>query len=172
MRHRARAAIRRHLQSQAIPGGCITGRVTRNGVNSSEQPRERIDPARSPDFNSAEFLERLWGWGMSRLMKKGDRICPDCKAGYRRMELQSRNGMVREFRCSLCDCLPEITDGSTEIAYRLTVTPENLFKPVHASSARSRARARQRNSSPGKRGTPAGTRHPARAMADLSQGDE
>lgn len=61
-------------------------------------------------------------------MTKGDIICPECRAGLRRIELHSRKGLPREFRCPLCDCLLETSDGSTEIAYRLTVAPEKLFE--------------------------------------------
>ena len=60
-------------------------------------------------------------------MRKGDIICPECKAGIRRIELSSRKGHAGEFRCPLCDCVLEVSDGSTEIVYRLTVAPENLF---------------------------------------------
>ncbi len=60
-------------------------------------------------------------------MRKGDVICPECKAGLRRIELNSRNGHAGEFRCPLCDALLETSDGSTDIVYRLTVAPEKLF---------------------------------------------
>lgn len=61
-------------------------------------------------------------------MRKGDIICPECKAGFRRIELTSRKGHAGEFRCPVCDCLLEVTDGSTDVAYRLTVAPEKLFE--------------------------------------------
>jgi transposase-like protein len=61
-------------------------------------------------------------------MRKGDIICPECKAGIRRIELSSRKGQAGEFRCPLCDRVLEVADGSTEIAYRLTVAPEKLFE--------------------------------------------
>jgi hypothetical protein len=61
-------------------------------------------------------------------MKKGDVICPECNAGFRRIELASRHGSVGEFHCPLCDHVLEVFDGSTEIAYRLTVAPEKLFE--------------------------------------------
>jgi transposase-like protein len=61
-------------------------------------------------------------------MRKGDIICPECKAGIRRIELSSRRGHAGEFRCPLCDFVLEVSDGSTEIVYRLTVAPENLFE--------------------------------------------
>jgi C4-type Zn-finger protein len=59
--------------------------------------------------------------------KKGDVICPACRAGFRGIELLSRSGSARDVRCPLCDALLEIVDGSTEIVYRLTVAPEKLF---------------------------------------------
>jgi predicted Zn finger-like uncharacterized protein len=61
-------------------------------------------------------------------MRKGDVICPECRAGFRRIELASRPGQAGEFRCPLCRQLLETSDGSTDIAYRLTVAPEKLFE--------------------------------------------
>jgi hypothetical protein len=61
-------------------------------------------------------------------MRKGDIICPGCHAGFRRIELTSRPGQPREFRCPLCQHLLEVTDGATDIAWRLTVAPEKLFE--------------------------------------------
>jgi len=56
-------------------------------------------------------------------MRKSDVICSKCNAGFRRMELSTRGGIKGEYRCPLCDQLLETFDGSTEIAYRLTITP-------------------------------------------------
>jgi transposase-like protein len=64
----------------------------------------------------------------SRNMRRGDVICPQCNAGFRRIELASRSGKAGEFRCPLCDQVLEVFDGSTEIAYRITVAPEKLFE--------------------------------------------
>ncbi|HTB01967.1 MAG TPA: hypothetical protein VK804_15980 [Bradyrhizobium sp.] len=61
-------------------------------------------------------------------MKKSDIICPECRAGYRRIELVSKPGPKGEFRCLLCNHLIEVFDGSTEIAIRLTVQPEKTFE--------------------------------------------
>ena len=61
-------------------------------------------------------------------MRKGDVICPECNAGFRRIELSSRPGRPSEHRCPLCDHLLEVTDGATDIAYRLTVAPEKIFE--------------------------------------------
>jgi transposase-like protein len=56
-------------------------------------------------------------------MMKDDAICPRCNAGFRRMELSTRRGIRGEYRCPICDQLLETFDGSTEIAYRLTIVP-------------------------------------------------
>lgn len=56
-------------------------------------------------------------------MRKSDVTCPECQAGYRRIELTSKGGVAGEFRCLVCDHLLELMDGSTEIALRLTVQP-------------------------------------------------
>jgi uncharacterized Zn-finger protein len=61
-------------------------------------------------------------------MRKDDVMCPACKAGFRRIEVVSRRGSAGEVRCPLCDGLLEVVDGSTEVAYRLTVAPEKLFE--------------------------------------------
>jgi transposase-like protein len=60
-------------------------------------------------------------------MRKGDVICSECGA-FRRIELGSRRGTAGEFRCPLCNHLLEVFDGSTEVAYRLTVAPEKIFE--------------------------------------------
>jgi predicted Zn finger-like uncharacterized protein len=64
----------------------------------------------------------------NRRMRRGDVICPQCNAVFRRIELATRRGKAGEFRCSLCDQVLEVFDGSTEIAYRITVAPEKLFQ--------------------------------------------
>jgi transposase-like protein len=61
-------------------------------------------------------------------MWKSDIACPECKAGYRRIELASRAGTKGEFRCLVCHHLLEVFDGSTEVALRLTVQPEKIFE--------------------------------------------
>jgi hypothetical protein len=57
-------------------------------------------------------------------MRKSDVTCPECNAGYRRIELASRTGVKGEFRYWVCQYLLEVFDGSTEVALRLTVGPE------------------------------------------------
>jgi len=61
-------------------------------------------------------------------MKKGDIICPECRAGYRRIELATRKGTRGEYRCLLCDHTLEVFDGSSEVAIRLTIQPEKTFR--------------------------------------------
>jgi transposase-like protein len=61
-------------------------------------------------------------------MRKSDITCPNCNAGYRRIELTTRRGVKGEYRCLLCDQLLEVFDGTTEIAIRLTVQPEKTFE--------------------------------------------
>jgi transposase-like protein len=63
------------------------------------------------------------------MMKKGDVTCPDCSAGYRRIELESRTGRAghySHYKCLVCDRVLEVFDGSSEVAYRLTVVPSEL----------------------------------------------
>jgi hypothetical protein len=59
-----------------------------------------------------------------RWMRKSDVQCLDCGAGYRRIELTSREGQPGSFKCVICARLLETFDGSHEVAYRLTVNPE------------------------------------------------
>jgi transposase-like protein len=61
-------------------------------------------------------------------MKKSDVTCPKCGAGYRRIELTSRQGTKGEYRCLLCDQLLEEFDGSSDVAIHLTVQPERTFE--------------------------------------------
>jgi transposase-like protein len=61
-------------------------------------------------------------------MRKSDIACPECNAGYPRIELASKQGVKGEFRCLVCGYLLEVFDGSTEIAIRLTVQPEKIFE--------------------------------------------
>ena len=61
-------------------------------------------------------------------IQKGDITCPECNAGYRRIELSTRKGTRGEYRCLLRNHVLEIFDGSTEVAIRLTVQPERTFQ--------------------------------------------
>jgi predicted Zn finger-like uncharacterized protein len=61
-------------------------------------------------------------------MRKSDVTCPECSAGYRRVELTSKPGTKGEFHCPVCGHLLEVFDGSTEVALRLTVQPEKIFE--------------------------------------------
>ena len=56
-------------------------------------------------------------------MIKSDVTCPECRAGYRRIELVSKPGRKGEFRCRVCDHLLEVFDGQKDVALRLTVQP-------------------------------------------------
>jgi transposase-like protein len=61
-------------------------------------------------------------------MKNSDIICPECRAGYRRIEVTSGRRTTGEFRCLLCDYVLEVFDGLAEVAIRLTVQPEKTFE--------------------------------------------
>jgi len=60
-------------------------------------------------------------------MKKSAVICPECNAGYSRIELAACPGVKGEFHCRVCDHLLELFDGSREVALRLTVEPERIL---------------------------------------------
>jgi transposase-like protein len=47
-------------------------------------------------------------------MRKSDITCPECKAGYRRIDLISKKAAKSAFRCLWCNHLLEVFDGSTE----------------------------------------------------------
>jgi len=49
-----------------------------------------------------------------------------CRFPPDRIDVTAR--IAGEFHCPLCDHVLEVFDGSTEIAYRLTVAPEKLFE--------------------------------------------
>ena len=61
-------------------------------------------------------------------MKLGDVTCPECNAGFRRIELSSRRRAPSQYRCPVCDAVIEVLDGSKEVAYRLTVVPTKLSR--------------------------------------------
>jgi len=63
-----------------------------------------------------------------RDMRSSDIICPQCNAGYRRIEVASSRRTKGEYRCLLCDHVLEVFDGSTEVGIRLTVQPEKTAK--------------------------------------------
>jgi transposase-like protein len=56
-------------------------------------------------------------------MKKDDVTCPECGAGFRRLELTSRSGTRGEYRCPACNAVLEKFDGGVLVAYRLTIQP-------------------------------------------------
>jgi hypothetical protein len=59
-------------------------------------------------------------------MRKSDIICPECSAGYRRIEVASGKRTRGGFRCLLCNHVLEVFDGSAQIAIRLTIQPEKI----------------------------------------------
>jgi hypothetical protein len=77
-------------------------------------------------------------------MRKSDVMCPECSAGYRRIELATP-GKQGEFRCLVCDHLLEVFDGSREIALRLTVQPAKYRNGFQADEWRPVARGRKPN---------------------------
>jgi hypothetical protein len=66
-------------------------------------------------------------------MRKSDLTCPDCKAGYRRIELISKKGFRDEFRYLVCNHVLEVFEGCTEVAIRLTVQPSHIFRDRNLS---------------------------------------
>jgi predicted Zn finger-like uncharacterized protein len=60
-------------------------------------------------------------------MRKSDVQCPECAAGYRRIEVESMKGQPGEYRCLTCGHPLETLTGQTCVAYRLTVQPEKVF---------------------------------------------
>jgi DNA-directed RNA polymerase subunit RPC12/RpoP len=56
-------------------------------------------------------------------MKKGDAICSECGAGFRRLELTSMPPSRGEYRCPTCGTVLEKFDGTAFVAYRLTIHP-------------------------------------------------
>jgi hypothetical protein len=67
-----------------------------------------------------------WSSAICRTMRKSDVGCPECQAGYRRIELTSKRGQGGEFKCLVCGRVLEVLDGSTDVAYRLTVQPSKI----------------------------------------------
>jgi len=115
--------------------GLFKSAPTRSGADL--KPAVRRFPRVSPGKNKVPLdlikllnavLERLSGAGIMPFMRKDDVICSECNAGFRRIEFASRSGEAGKFRCPLCNHVLEVFDGSSEVAYRLTVAPEKLFE--------------------------------------------
>ena len=96
-------------------------------------------------------------------MKKSDVTCPNCNAGYRRIELTSRRGAQGEYRCLLCDEVLEVLDGSTDVALRLTVQPKRPSNSGRPSVPTPRASPRDRCPATNALGVHAGDADAARA---------
>ncbi|WP_349630072.1 MJ0042-type zinc finger domain-containing protein [Bradyrhizobium tropiciagri] len=72
--------------------------------------------------------------------------CPHCQAGYRRIELTSKGGVAGEFRCLVCHHTIELMDGSTDVAFRLTVQPgQAVLRLLGAFSSEVAAGSREEN---------------------------
>jgi predicted Zn finger-like uncharacterized protein len=67
---------------------------------------------------------RCWIGGRTG-MKKGDVTCPECRAGFRRIELASMPPSRGEYHCPVCSTVLEKFDGTAFVAYRLSVEPVN-----------------------------------------------
>src|SRR5664279_6480807 len=74
----------------------------------------------------------------SQSMNKRDATCPECNAGFRRVEISSWKGDPGEYRCPVCNALIEVLDGSKEVAYRLTVVPTRQSRGEPSSGKRRR----------------------------------
>jgi hypothetical protein len=61
-------------------------------------------------------------------MRNSGVTCPECQAGYRRIELKSKPMTIGEFRCLMCDHPLETFDGCANVALRLTVQPARKAK--------------------------------------------
>ena len=61
-------------------------------------------------------------------MKKGDVMCPGCRASFQRLELDVGPPTKGKYRCPSCGYILEIFDGSKHVAYRLTVRPIKVFR--------------------------------------------
>jgi transposase-like protein len=77
-------------------------------------------------------------------MQISDVTCPQCNAGYRRLQLSYQQGTTGEYRCRCCDHVLEVFDGSTCVAFRLTVHPEKVSHAADASAMDPPLRRRQR----------------------------
>src|SRR5262249_3276343 len=64
-------------------------------------------PNSHPTYVMKFITGDFYGWNM----KKGDVICPDCAAGYRRIELETRSGKPGHYKCLVCDRILEVFDG-------------------------------------------------------------
>jgi hypothetical protein len=75
-------------------------------------------------------------------MRKSDAICPECGAGFRRIELTSKRGIEGQYHCPVCDTLIENFDGRNLVAYRLTIEPMKKNQARRPSSPARLGRSR------------------------------
>jgi predicted Zn finger-like uncharacterized protein len=61
-------------------------------------------------------------------MWKSEIICPECGAGYRRIEIASVKGAKGEYRCLTCGQVLAVFDGSFEVLIRLTTPPQKTYQ--------------------------------------------
>lgn len=59
-------------------------------------------------------------------MKIEDVSCRGCGAGFLRVELSTRRGTDKDYRCPVCDTVLEVFETDCLIAYRLTEHPLSL----------------------------------------------
>jgi hypothetical protein len=83
-------------------------------------------PSRAPQLHERELHTAIPRWN-EVIMQRSDVCCPKCHAGYCRLELMSSKGSKGEYHCKFCGHVLEVFDGSTEVAYRLTVQPGKIL---------------------------------------------
>jgi len=135
--------IRMHMEDlgQLAPrtGGSVVAPAEKTSRSRKGVLQDAASLASASRFDDQVLAGRFWPVsrlagpavahrGCRRRMKKTDIQCPECAAGYRRIELVSTRGKPGAFRCQICNRVLETFDGSTEIAYRLTVVPERMFE--------------------------------------------
>lgn len=112
-----------------LPFAVITSRGNLGRTAIFQSTRARTCNG-SPDCHGCRLCRDRRRAAHIRHMKKSDIICPNCSAGYRRVELASGEETTGEFRCLLCDHVLEVFDGTAEVAIRLTVQPEKTFQGI------------------------------------------
>jgi hypothetical protein len=119
---RATNPSRRILQEEFLKED-VTGRT---GWEWSDLQANRL-------FSVRWFVARERAAETERKMQISDVTCPECNAGYRRLQLSYQHATTGEYRCRCCDHLLEVFDGSACVAFRLTVQPEGASHAAGAS---------------------------------------